>query len=66
MTMHRYIMNYRIEKALQLIISSNLSFNEIAVLSGFKTQSHFTKCFKRITGKLPSDYRTPITAITTK
>ncbi|MDQ4139400.1 MAG: chromate resistance protein [Bacteroidota bacterium] len=52
-----YIRKLRIEKAMQLLNSSQHSLSEIAYLTGFSDQSHFTRIFKKHTGQNPSDYR---------
>jgi len=52
-----YIRKLRIEKATELIRSSNYSLTEIAYLTGFSDQSHFTRIFKKYTGKNPSAYK---------
>ncbi|QMU29688.1 chromate resistance protein ChrB domain-containing protein [Adhaeribacter radiodurans] len=57
LTFGEYIRKLRIEKAIQLLNSSHHSLSEIAYLTGFSDQSHFTRIFKKYTGKNPSDYR---------
>lgn len=52
-----YIRKLRIEKAIQLMQSSQYSLTEIAYLTGFSDQSHFTRIFKKHTGKNPSAYK---------
>ena len=52
-----YIRKVRIEKAITLIQSTNYSLTEIAYLTGFSDQSHFTRIFKQHTGKNPSVFR---------
>jgi AraC-like DNA-binding protein len=52
-----YIRKLRIEKALDLLKHSNHSLTEIAYLTGFSDQSHFTRIFKKITGEKPSSFR---------
>jgi len=52
-----YIRKLRIEKAIHLIETSDYSLTEIAYLTGFSDQSHFTRIFKKHTGKNPSQYR---------
>ena len=52
-----YIRKIRIEKAINLIQGSKYSLTEIAYLTGFSDQSHFTRVFKLHTGKNPSSYR---------
>ena len=56
-----YIRKQRIEKAKELMSSPNAySLTEIAYLTGFSDQSHFTRIFKKHTGKSPSSYRKTI------
>ena len=55
-----YIRKLRIEKAIHLLNHSKHSLSEIAYLTGFSDQSHFTRIFKKNTGKNPSDYRKKI------
>jgi AraC-like DNA-binding protein len=52
-----YIRKHRIEKATELMKSSSYSLTEVAYLTGFSDQSHFTRIFKKHTGKNPSSYR---------
>jgi AraC-like DNA-binding protein len=52
-----YIRKQRIKKAVELMKSSSYSLTEIAYLTGFSDQSHFTRIFKKYTGQNPSIYR---------
>lgn len=52
-----YVRKLRIEKAIALIQNSNYTLTEIAYMTGFSDQSHFTRIFKQSTGKNPSSYR---------
>lgn len=52
-----YIRKLRIEKAMDLMQSSSYSLTEIAYLTGFSDQSHFTRIFKKHTGRNPSAYK---------
>jgi len=52
-----YIRKLRIDKALQLLADPAHSLAEIAYLTGFSDQSHFTRIFKQHTGQSPSAYR---------
>jgi AraC-like DNA-binding protein len=52
-----YVRKLRIEKAITLIQNSTYTLTEIAYLTGFSDQSHFTRIFKQSTGKNPSSYR---------
>jgi AraC-like DNA-binding protein len=57
MSFGEYIRKLRIEKAIDLLHTTNHSLSEIAYLTGFSDQSHFTRIFKKYTGKNPSDYK---------
>jgi len=57
LTFGDYIRKLRIEKAIQLLETSKHSLSEIAYLTGFSDQSHFTRIFKKLMGENPSDYR---------
>ena len=52
-----YIRKLRIEKAIELISTNTCSLTEIAYLTGFSDQSHFTRIFKQHTGQSPSAYK---------
>jgi AraC family transcriptional regulator len=53
--------NYRrrlkVERAIQMITSSKMSFTEVAYACGFFDQSHFVRAFKEQTGLLPGQLR---------
>jgi AraC-like DNA-binding protein len=53
----RYVQSKRIERAQFLILTTDLSFYEIAVETGFETLAYFSRMFKRITSQSPSEYR---------
>lgn len=52
-----YIRKLRIDKAVQLLSTTDHSLTEVAYLTGFSDQSHFTRIFKKFTGKSPSAYK---------
>lgn len=52
-----YIRKLRIEKAMALMQKDRYSLTEIAYLTGFSDQSHFTRIFKQHTGQRPSAYK---------
>lgn len=56
-TIGDYVRGLRIDFARRQMESSELTLSEIAIAAGFADQSHFTKTFKRIVGKSPSEYR---------
>jgi AraC family transcriptional regulator len=56
-TVHRYVLQRRIEAARRLLFAGDLSLAEIAHATGFADQSHFTRTFKRIVGITPGSLR---------
>lgn len=56
-----YIRKLRIEKAITLIKEHRYSLTEIAYLTGFSDQSHFTRIFKQHTGKSPLAFKKELT-----
>jgi AraC-like DNA-binding protein len=57
LTFGEYIRKMRIEKAIHLIETSGYTLTEIAYLTGFSDQSHFTRIFKKQTGQTPTIYK---------
>jgi len=56
-TFGEYVRKMRVEKSLALLPDKNLSLTDIAFQCGFADQSHFLRCFKKINGINPSNYR---------
>lgn len=56
-TPFRYLMEYRLSKAAELLASAEEPIGAIAMNVGFHQTSHFGKCFKEKTGYSPRDYR---------
>ena len=52
----KYIQNYRIEKAKELLVNSSGSIEEIATAVGFANSSYFCKVFKSTVGMTPSEF----------
>nr|WP_181718624.1 chromate resistance protein ChrB domain-containing protein [Pedobacter sp.]QJS06202.1 Chromate resistance protein ChrB1 [Pedobacter sp.] len=52
-----YIRKLRIEKAVKFLEASSYSISEIAYLTGFSDQSHFTRIFKKSMNQSPSGYK---------
>lgn len=52
-----YIMNYRIEKAKELLRDTNLKSYEISEKVGFIDESYFSRTFKKVTGQSPNAYK---------
>lgn len=52
-----YIAERRIERAKKLMQETDSPISEIALRSGFSSQSHFTTCFRRLAGVTPRSFR---------
>jgi AraC family transcriptional regulator len=57
MTPTNYIAERRIERAKKLMHETDLPIAEIALRSGFSSQSHFTTSFRRLAGVTPRCFR---------
>lgn len=57
LTFGEYIRKLRIEKAMNLIETTNHSLTEIAYLTGFSDQAHFSRIFKHYSGQTPSAFK---------
>jgi len=56
-TFREYLVNYRLDKARELLDESQLSVGDVSFAVGFFDHSYFTRMFKRYAGLSPSDYR---------
>ncbi len=56
-TIEKYVINLKIEKAKELIQLQKLNFSEIAYTLNYKNSSHLAKQFKQITGMSMSEYK---------
>ena len=52
-----YIKNYRMTKAKELLIGTQMKLYEIAAKVGYSDPKYFSRVFKETTGQLPADYR---------
>lgn len=57
MTLTDFILGEKIEEAKRLLRYSDKSLTLIADYLGFSSQSHFTRIFKKYSGKTPKEYR---------
>ncbi len=55
-----YLNEYRIKKAMKLLLSSHIQITEIGMECGFNNLGNFMKEFRRITGTTPLRYRKKI------
>ena len=56
-TPYRYLMEYRLSRAAELLRRTDTPVGTIAADVGFRQASHFGKCFREKTGMSPSQYR---------
>ena len=52
-----FIRNVRLKHAAYLLAETDLPINQVAVSVGFASSSHFSQCFKKMFGVLPSEYK---------
>ena len=57
MSLHQYLMRYRVEMASHLLLTTSLPVSSIAEQVGFRHFSHFSNCFHRLTGVAPAAFR---------
>lgn len=54
---HYYVLTSRLTRASEHIRKTEIPLNEIALCSGFSSQSHMTSLMKRLWGTTPAEYR---------
>jgi len=54
---HRFVIRQRITRACEFLARSELTIAEISRRVGFRTPSHFTTMFRRVSGVTPRGYR---------
>jgi transcriptional regulator GlxA family with amidase domain len=52
-----YWQQLRVQTAKELLASSNLSIQEVALEVGYNDQGHLTRVFKKVLSQTPSEYR---------
>ena len=57
LTPHQYVLRARIDSAKLYLKDDALSIAEVSRLTGFRTQEHFTKVFRKIVGVTPRAFR---------
>tara|TARA_R110000868_G_scaffold71713_2_gene209689 strand:+ start:15489 stop:16478 length:990 start_codon:yes stop_codon:yes gene_type:complete len=56
-TIHRFLLNERLRKAKMLLEYTQYSIKTITLQTGFKSSSHFSRCFKKHYEFTPSQFR---------
>ncbi len=54
---NKYIIQKRVEKAQELLLTTNMKIIEIAESVGYQEVYHFSHSFKKVVGKSPKEYR---------
>ena len=57
LSLHAFVLKYRVEMGVKLLLTTNYTLEEIAEETGFFSASHFSLRCKERTGHLPSYYR---------
>jgi AraC family transcriptional regulator len=57
LTPHQFVLRARIDSAKLHLKDETLSIAEVSRRTGFRTQEHFTKVFRRIVGATPREFR---------
>lgn len=55
--LHYYIRQVKIQKATQMLRENDYALYEVASRCGFSDASHFNRCFRKVTGVNPSQYK---------
>ncbi len=55
-TFPEYLTKFRIQKSIELMQSETIQLSELAFKVGYNDYTHFSKSFKKITGKSPTEY----------
>ena len=54
---HQFVLRHRVERAKELLRTSEARILDVAVACGFKSQQHFARIFRRMCGASPTEYR---------
>lgn len=57
LTPNSFIQEARIARAKQLIADTDRNISEVAYMCGFTDPKYFSRCFKKMTGMKPTDYK---------
>ena len=60
-SIHKYLMDYRLRAAKNLLSTTAFSVEEIAYKTGFSQTAYFVKSFRQKTGMTPKKYRSSVT-----
>ena len=52
-----YLNEYRMDRAKQLLSDPMINIKDVSAMAGYRDANYFTRVFKRMVGKTPSEYR---------
>ena len=55
-TPYEFLLEIKVEKAIELIKARKYTITEIAMMCGFTSSSHFSNVFRKIKGISPTDF----------
>jgi YesN/AraC family two-component response regulator len=58
-----YLNEYRMDKAKELLANPEINIKDVSALAGYRDANYFTRVFKRMVGKTPSEYRIGVMGI---
>src|SRR5215510_9472777 len=56
-TPHQFVLRQRVERAKEMLRATETRVLDVAIACGFKTQQHFARVFRRLSGLSPPEYR---------
>ena len=56
-SLHNFILQYRLNMAMEILSTQNLPVNQVASRCGFSNPYHFTKAFRKFSGVPPTEYK---------
>ena len=56
-TPHQCVLQYRVQRAKEMLRSAEMRVLDVAIACGFKTQQHFARVFRAMCGTSPTEYR---------
>lgn len=62
-TPHRHLQRRRIERAMALLRGTESSITDVARLVGFESLGTFSRTFRAVTGRSPSEFRSTTDAV---
>jgi AraC family transcriptional regulator len=54
---HQFVLRHRVERAKEMLCNAEARVLDVAVACGFKTQQHFARVSRTISGISPTEYR---------